>query len=152
MTQPEQTEQPQHQPGTTSRRGVIIGAGVVGGGIVVTACGGGKESPPSSSAAASSQAPSAPSVKTADVPVGGGVVVKKAEAVVTQPQSGQFKAFTAVCSHKSCTVSAVVDNVIECPCHGSRFSAVDGSVIKGPAEKPLAAMTVTVAGDSLTVG
>lgn len=120
--------------------------------MVLAACGG-KESGStgSPSSGGESSAAAANSVKTADVPVGGGVVLKEAKVVVTQPQAGQFKAFSAVCTHKQCTVSKVADGTIDCPCHGSEFSAVDGSVVKGPAEKPLATKTVTVTGDTLTI-
>lgn len=136
----------------TSRRGVLIGAGAVGAGIVLAACGG-KESASSGSQSSGSEttAAAANSVKTADIPVGGGVVLKDAKVVVTQPKAGEFKAFSAVCTHKQCTVSKVADGTIDCPCHGSEFSAVDGSVVKGPAEKPLAPKTVAVSGDTLSV-
>lgn len=136
----------------TSRRGVLIGAGAVGAGIVLAACGG-KESASSGSQSSGSEttAAAANSVKTADIPVGGGVVLKEAKVVVTQPKAGEFKAFSAVCTHKQCTVSKVADGTIDCPCHGSEFSAVDGSVVKGPAEKPLAPKTVAVSGDTLSV-
>lgn len=136
----------------TSRRGVLIGAGAVGAGIVLAACGG-KESATSGSQSSGSEtaAAAANSVKTADIPVGGGVVLKEAKVVVTQPKAGEFKAFSAVCTHKQCTVSKVADGTIDCPCHGSEFSAVDGSVVKGPAEKPLAPKTVAVSGDTLSV-
>ena len=141
------------ETGQKSRRGVILGAGAVGAGMVLAACGG-KESPPpgdpSGSSATTAKA-AALSVKTADVPVGGGVVLTEAKVVVTQPKAGEFKAFTAVCTHRQCTVSKVVDGTIDCPCHGSQFSAADGSVVKGPAEQPLAPKAVTVAGDTLTV-
>ena len=53
--------------------------------------------------------------------------------VVTQPTEGEFKGFTAVCTHQGCTVGRVEDGEIRCPCHGSRFSAEDGSVVGGPA-------------------
>lgn len=85
------------------------------------------------------------------MPVGGGAVLKEAKVVVTQPKAGEFKAFTAICTHKQCTVSKVADGTIDCPCHGSKFSAVDGSVVQGPADQPLAPKTVTLAGDTLTV-
>lgn len=143
-----------HQrPGTASRRGVLIGAGSVAAGMVVVACGG-KESPPAASPSASSETGAAAeplSVKTADVPVGGGVVLKDPKVVVTQPQAGEFKAFTAVCTHKQCVVSTVAAGTIDCQCHGSKFSDVDGSVVNGPAAKPLAEKTVTMAGDTLTI-
>lgn len=153
MTGTRQTAGLYERSGTASRRGVLIAAGAVGAGIVVTACGG-KESPPSGGQSASSETTSttAPiSVKAADVPVGGGVVLKDPKVVVTQPQPGEFKAFTAVCTHKQCLVSTVADGTIDCPCHGSRYSDVDGSVVKGPAEQPLTAKTVTKVGDTLTI-
>lgn len=149
------TAEPQGRPGSASRRGVLIGAGAVATGMVVTACRGKESSPPSvqsaSNEATSTAAASPISVKAADVPVGGGVVLKEPKVVVTQPQPGQFKAFTAVCTHKQCLVSKVADGTIDCPCHGSQYSDVDGSVVKGPAEQPLEPKTVTTTGDTLTI-
>jgi Rieske Fe-S protein len=48
-------------------------------------------------------------------------------------------------------VTTVSDGAINCPCHGSRFSITDGSVVNGPALQPLAKKAVTVNGDQLTV-
>jgi len=130
-----------------------MGAGALGAGAVLTACGG-KPSEPAASPSSSEQTSATASgsqVRVADVPVGGGVVLKDAKVVVTQPAAGQFHAFSAVCTHKQCLVSQVADGTIDCPCHGSRYSDVDGSVVKGPATQALAAKTVTVQGDSLTV-
>ncbi|GAA2426644.1 Rieske (2Fe-2S) protein [Mycolicibacterium llatzerense] len=140
------------RPAVASRRGVLLGAGAVGAGVVLAACGG-KESGTSAgpSSGGGTTVAASNSVKAADVPVGGGVVLKEAKVVVTQPKAGEFKAFTAICTHKQCTVSKVADGTIDCPCHGSKFSAVDGSVVDGPADQPLAPKTVTVAGDTLTV-
>jgi Rieske Fe-S protein len=83
-------------------------------------------------------------VAAADVPVGGGVVLKADELVVTQPAAGEFKAFAALCTHQGCLVGSVADGSIHCPCHNSLFSAADGSVESGPASAPLAAVAVTV--------
>ena len=130
-----------------------MGAGALGAGAVLTACGG-KPSEPAASPSSSEQTSATASgsqVRVADVPVGGGVVLKDAKVVVTQPAAGQFHAFSAVCTHKQCLVSQVADGTIDCPCHGSRYSDVDGSVVKGPATQALATKTVTVQGDSLTV-
>jgi Rieske Fe-S protein len=88
-------------------------------------------------------------VATADVPVGGGVVLDPEKVVVTQPSEGEFKAFTSVCTHQGCVVAAVADNEIACPCHGSLFSAEDGSVITGPATAPLTAIEVKVQGQGV---
>ena len=43
----------------------------------------------------------------ATVPVGGGVILTKDEVVVTQPEAGTFKAFSAVCTHQGCLVGLV---------------------------------------------
>jgi len=90
-------------------------------------------------------------VSAADVPVGGGMILKDQKVVVTQPAKGDFKAFTAVCTHKGCTVAKVEDGLIMCPCHGSRFSIEDGSRKAGPAQAALASKKVTVEGDQISV-
>jgi Rieske Fe-S protein len=56
-----------------------------------------------------------------------------------------------VCTHTGCTVSAVGGGTINCPCHGSRYSITDGSVVAPPAPAPLAAKSVTVVGGKITV-
>jgi Rieske Fe-S protein len=60
------------------------------------------------------------------------------------------KAFSSICTHAGCPVAEVTDT-INCNCHGSKFSITDGSVVNGPATKPLPARTVTVTGDSVSV-
>jgi Rieske Fe-S protein len=87
---------------------------------------------------------------TADVPVGGGVVLADAQLVITQPKAGTFKAFSAICTHQGCTVSTVENGTINCPCHGSEFAIADGSVVAGPAPKPLPAKSIKVSGGSIT--
>ncbi|WP_077800948.1 Rieske (2Fe-2S) protein [Streptomyces sp. JHA26] len=86
---------------------------------------------------------------TADIPEGGGKVFADRKVVVTQPTAGEFKAFSAVCTHQGCAVKSVADGVIHCPCHNSAFSAADGSVRGGPAPEPLPAVPITVSGDSI---
>jgi Rieske Fe-S protein len=81
---------------------------------------------------------------SADVPVGGGMVYTAAKVVVTQPVKGEFKAFSAVCTHVGCICNVVADGTINCPCHGAKFKITDGSVVAGPAPTPLAAKTITV--------
>ena len=86
--------------------------------------------------------------KTSDVPVGSGVIV--GEVVVTQPVAGEFKGFSAKCTHKGCTVSKVADGTIDCPCHGSKYN-LDGTVANGPATKPLESKAILVQGDSIVL-
>lgn len=84
---------------------------------------------------------------TADVPVGGGLIVR--DVVITQPTAGTFTAFSSTCTHQGCTVSSVANGTINCSCHGSSFSIADGSVRGGPAPLPLAPRAVTVSGTSI---
>ena len=87
---------------------------------------------------------------TSDVPVGGCFVVGAAKIVLTQPTEGDFKAFTAVCTHQGCLVESSTEGDIPCPCHMSKFSLEDGSPQSGPATQPLAAVEIAVDGDSIT--
>ena len=80
----------------------------------------------------------------ADIPVGGGKVYTSAQVVVTQPTSGQYKGFSAICTHVGCICNQVAGGTINCPCHGAKFKITDGSVVTGPATAPLAAASVTV--------
>ena len=80
------------------------------------------------------------------------MVFKSEKVVVTQPKSGDFKAFTAICPHQGCTVDTVSNGKIICPCHRSNFSATDGSVISGPATTGLTTVKVTVDGGSIKMG
>ncbi|WP_245746563.1 ubiquinol-cytochrome c reductase iron-sulfur subunit, partial [Nocardia altamirensis] len=64
--------------------------------------------------------------------------------MVTQPSPGEVRAFSAVCPHQGCAVSKVDGGVIECSCHGSKFSIADGSVLRGPAREPLPARTISI--------
>jgi Rieske Fe-S protein len=87
--------------------------------------------------------------KTSDVPVGGGTILTDKKIVITQPQSGTFHAFTAVCTHAGCTVGSVSGGTINCPCHGSKFNIATGAVVNGPASSPLAAVNIQVQGTSI---
>jgi Rieske Fe-S protein len=79
-----------------------------------------------------------------EVPVGGGKVFTDAKVVVTQPTKGEFKAFSAICTHVGCLCNQVANGTINCPCHGAKFKVSDGSVVTGPAPTALAAASVTV--------
>ena len=111
--------------------------------------------PASSSAAApagsGSGAAAAPAAlaSTSDVPVGGGKILADKKIVLTQPKSGEFHGFSAVCTHAGCTVGSVSSGTINCPCHGSRFNITTGAVVNGPAASPLPAVSIKVQGTSI---
>jgi len=142
------------------RRCVLVAA-TAGATALLTGCaayGGQQDTAPPAAAPASqagSQAGSAPAASSAggkvaglaalaDVPVGGGTILKEAKLVLTQPTAGTVKAFSAVCTHQGCLVSEVSGGTINCPCHGSRFAVADGSVAGGPAPSPLPPVAVVV--------
>ncbi|MFI9825931.1 Rieske (2Fe-2S) protein [Streptomyces sp. NPDC052013] len=78
------------------------------------------------------------------VPKGGGLVVDHAKVVLTRDSKGTLHAFSAICTHKGCTVATVSKGEIVCPCHDSRFDASTGEPVAGPARKPLSTLSVTV--------
>lgn len=123
----------------STRRGMLVGVGLVGLAGTLTACGGSKDASSGSSSSGGGSLG-----KPSDIPVGGGKVFTSEKIVVTQPRHGEFKAFSAVCTHRGCTVDSISDGKIHCPCHGSAFNVTDGSVANGPAEKPLPAKSVSV--------
>lgn len=132
-----------------SRRQTLTGAAALGTVPLLAACGGDDGS---SDTATEPPAAGEALGPAADVPVGGGTIYADQKIVVTQPTEGDFKAFTAVCTHQSCLVSKVTAESIDCTCHGSKFSVEDGSVLNGPATTGLTPVTVTVDGDQITTG
>jgi len=141
----------------TTRRAVLGGVAAVGAGAFLAACGSDEPNGSSGSADGTTEesggdAAAGGALATIDeVPVGGGTVFQKEKVVVTQLTEGDYKAFTAVCTHQGCTVGSVEGDTIQCNCHGSQYNAADGTVKKGPAPKALAAKKVTVEGNNIIV-
>jgi Rieske Fe-S protein len=152
---PEQTGTTQESTGRTSRRKVLIGVGAVGAAASVVglaACASGGPGTSSSGANGGAAVGSDTNLtKSSDIPVGGGKIFADQQVVVVQPTAGEFKAFSAVCTHMGCTVSSVSNGVIVCPCHGSEYAIADGSVKRGPASSPLPAKQVTVTNGEVSV-
>ena len=157
------------EPGTghTSRRTLLASAGaacaaMIAGCSTYNANNGGVNGPPPSQpppsqpqssggtpAAGGAASGAAVLASTSSVPVGGGKILTAQRIVITQPAAGSYKAFTAVCTHQGCIVNTVTGGTIDCPCHGSKFSVKDGSVVNGPAPSPLAPVAIKVEGTSI---
>jgi Rieske Fe-S protein len=161
-----------HEPQTDSlatRRGMLAGVGLVGLASAITACGAGASSStpaagsaattaggagtaaPAGSAAGGGGSAAAASAlaATSKIPVGSGTIFPGPQVVVTQPTAGEFKAFSAVCTHMGCIVNQISNGTIDCPCHGSQYSITTGDVVSGPAPRPLPAKQIKVSGDSI---
>ncbi|TDC08642.1 Rieske (2Fe-2S) protein [Actinomadura bangladeshensis] len=131
--------------GGIGRRAVLCGGAGAVGATVIAGCGG------SGGAKSAQDLKGKQIAEAADVPVGGGKIYGDEKVVVTQPAQGEFKAFTAVCTHQGCTVGSVRNGIIHCPCHGSEFKITDGSVAKGPAGTPLQEYPIQVKDGGIVV-
>jgi Rieske Fe-S protein len=149
-----------------SRRAVLAAPCAAGAAALLAGCStyGGASDPEPGQPATTGAAPAppagagnnsaggAPLAKLSDIPVGGGKIFQDRQVVVTQPQAGTIKAFSAICTHQGCAVTKVDGKTIECPCHNSRFNIADGSVAAGPAPRGLPSVPVKVDGNTITLG
>jgi Rieske Fe-S protein len=90
----------------------------------------------------------------AEVPVGGGTkfsVDKTLTVLVTQTKVGNFKAFSATCTHAGCIVNGVENNEIACGCHGARFDPESGMAIAGPAKSALGKIPLEIRGEEIWI-
>ena len=77
---------------------------------------------------------------------------EKASAWVILGEEHSVKAFSPMCTHLGCAYHwERRSQAFVCPCHGSTFRA-DGSVISGPAPRPLDRYAVRVEGSRLWLG
>ncbi|MFE5538022.1 Rieske (2Fe-2S) protein [Streptomyces sp. NPDC056492] len=136
-----------------ARRTVLKGAaaiaGAVGAGAALSACSTG-----GNSGSGSPAVPAAPVELGAvsEVPVGGSKLFREKKLVVSCPAEGQYKAFSAQCTHAGCVLDKIDDGEGNCPCHGSRFDVTTGKVLRGPATDPLPAVPVKAEGGKLIAG
>jgi Rieske Fe-S protein len=85
---------------------------------------------------------------TSEVAPGSALKFKDAgnPAFLVHLDSGNFVAYSAICTHQGCTV-AYQGGQLACPCHGSVFDpASGGAVVTGPATRPLPEIPVKVQG------
>jgi Rieske Fe-S protein len=77
--------------------------------------------------------------------VGGAVIrtINNNQVVIIRSAPAAFLVFSAICTHDGCPVNLPMNGTMFCPCHGSRFSATDGSVVNGPAQTALRRFNAT---------
>ncbi|WP_340381747.1 Rieske (2Fe-2S) protein [Streptomyces sp. SS7] len=136
-------------PSPTRRTVLVVTGGAAA--ALATGCGNGGDGASSDAADSTHSGAGGALARTTDIPEGGGKVFSAEKVVVTQPTKGDFKAFSAVCTHQGCTVGSVANGTINCPCHQSEFRIADGSVASGPATQPLPEKQITVRGDTITL-
>ena len=71
------------------------------------------------------------------------------DVLVVKLPSGDFRGLYLQCTHHDQPLSATATD-LHCTAHGSRF-AMDGSVLEGPASKPLRMFPVQLTGEQLRV-
>ena len=73
-------------------------------------------------------------------------------AVLVHLESGDFVAYSAVCTHQQCTVAyQKQSSQLACPCHGSIFDpSKNAQVVSGPAPRPLPEIPIKMQGGQIT--
>ena len=71
--------------------------------------------------------------------------------LVVRNDATSVSAYSATCTHQQCTINGFTENVFQCPCHGSRFSPANGSVLRGPASAPLRRFTASITNGVVTI-
>lgn len=142
--------------------GAALGVGAAGA-SVIAACGGGGEAGKESDQASGGNTEGTTQASGETVPqvAQGGSIAQESDvapgsalaftdeetgqpAVLVHLDSGDFAAYSAVCTHRQCTVGYSNPN-LACPCHGSVFDPANhGAVVNGPATQPLPEVPVQV--------
>jgi Rieske Fe-S protein len=130
---------------TISRRAVLAAGAAGAGAAVVAACSSGSSG---GSGSGSGEQSGKALARLDDIPVGDAKAVKLPDgspAVIARASATTAACFSAICTHMGCTV-ALKGKELDCPCHGSRFDALTGAVLNGPATAPLDKIAVKISG------
>jgi Rieske Fe-S protein len=143
-----------------SRRALIAGAGAVSLTGVLAACGG-DDQPSGASGTPTGAAPTTgaaqpptsagPLTTKSKIPVGGAVSYGADGVIVAQPTAGKFVGFSAICTHQECVLTNIQGDKIKCGCHQSEFSAKDGRVLNGPANRSLPKVDLKIDGENISI-
>ncbi len=95
--------------------------------------------------------PSVGSAKAVTVAGDDVFIVRIASAEVGGVSSGNIHlvAYSRRCTHLGCTVEMPANGVVNCFCHGSRFNAAKGTVLRGPAGAPLTSVPLELRGEEI---
>lgn len=91
--------------------------------------------------------------KVGEIAVNAGKIFKfgNKPGILIHTQSGDYKAFSAVCTHLDCIVQYRTDSrIIWCACHNGQYN-LNGQNIGGPPPRPLEEFTVNIRGDEIVV-
>jgi nitrite reductase/ring-hydroxylating ferredoxin subunit len=60
--------------------------------------------------------------------------------------AGHFYGFEDTCTHMGCSLAngELDGTVVTCACHGSQFDVTTGAVLRGPAQRPVRSVVLTV--------
>ena len=101
-------------------------------------------------AAKLAKANNTPMATTAEIPVNSGMLFEVDEYIITQPKPGKYVGFDSLCTHEGCPVDVFdTPGEMNCSCHDSHFKISDGSVISGPAKKPMPKKPIIVEGNNI---
>lgn len=92
--------------------------------------------------------------KMTDVPSGSVVSFQvEGKQVAVANVDGRLFAFDDACTHRGCSLAtgSLKGTSVTCPCHGSVFQVTDGSVINGPATRPLRTYEVQIVEGELSI-
>lgn len=78
--------------------------------------------------------------------------ITKRGTVFILKNNDTIQVFDAHCTHMGCVLNfSESENAFVCPCHSSKFS-LDGTVLKGPAQKKLDTLSFTINQKNLLIG
>lgn len=126
--------------------GASLAAGV---GAALVSCGSGDKTEEIPEATGTSY----DAIALAKLPVKGtaSVTVEGHNYLLYRPEEATVLAYTSVCTHQGCKVGTGSGETFKCPCHGSEYSKLDGSVTQGPAAKALARFAASIEGDKVKI-
>ena len=97
--------------------------------------------------------PSVVAGKAGDIPPNTGKIVPfgTVPVIVVRTGAGELRAFSATCTHLSCTVQYRADlEHIWCACHNGHYD-LNGRNIEGPPPRPLDQFDVVMKGDDVLI-